>query len=100
MSSPLPRGKTGVLVISPTRELAAQIAEEAKVLATFHKLTVQARHADAPTGFDCEDLSSHGPDHQLRSQLRLMWFCSRRALATLRLARFQVKARHQTIGEW
>ena len=43
MRSPLPRGKTGVLVVSPTRELAAQIAEEAKVLATFHKLTVQAR---------------------------------------------------------
>ena len=43
MANPLPRGKTGVLVISPTRELASQIAEEAKVLATFHKLTVQVR---------------------------------------------------------
>ena len=45
MRSPLPRGKTGVLVVSPTRELAAQIAEEAKVLATFHKLTVQVQRS-------------------------------------------------------
>ncbi len=45
MRAPLPRGKTGVLVVSPTRELAAQIAEEAKVLATFHKLTVQVRQS-------------------------------------------------------
>ncbi len=43
MANPLPRGKTGVLIVSPTRELASQIAEEAKVLATFHKLTVQVR---------------------------------------------------------
>ena len=41
MANPLPGGKTGVLIVSPTRELASQIAEEAKVLATFHKLTVQ-----------------------------------------------------------
>ena len=37
----LPAGRTGVLIISPTRELAAQIAEEAKQLVTFHGLTVQ-----------------------------------------------------------
>lgn len=37
------RGKIGALVVSPTRELATQIAEEAKTLATFHGLGVQAR---------------------------------------------------------
>ena len=37
----LGKGRTGVMIISPTRELAMQIAEEAKQLATFHNLTVQ-----------------------------------------------------------
>ena len=37
------RGKIGALVVSPTRELATQIAEEAKTLATFHGYAVQAR---------------------------------------------------------
>ena len=37
------RGKIGALVVSPTRELATQIAEEAKTLATFHGFGVQAR---------------------------------------------------------
>lgn len=37
------RGETAILVISPTRELAAQIAVEAKALSTFHGLTTQVR---------------------------------------------------------
>lgn len=45
------RGETAILVISPTRELAAQIAVEAKALSTFHGLTTQVR---------CENLSTCG----------------------------------------
>jgi superfamily II DNA/RNA helicase len=37
------RGETAILVVSPTRELAAQIATEAKALSTFHGLTTQVR---------------------------------------------------------
>lgn len=35
------KGATSILVISPTRELAAQIAVEAKALSQFHNLTYQ-----------------------------------------------------------
>ena len=35
------KGATAILVISPTRELAAQIAVEAKALSQFHGLTYQ-----------------------------------------------------------
>ena len=37
----LAKGRTGVLIISPTRELASQIAEEAKQLSQFHNFVVQ-----------------------------------------------------------
>jgi superfamily II DNA/RNA helicase len=35
------RGQIAMLVISPTRELAAQIAEEAKLLLKYQQLSVQ-----------------------------------------------------------
>lgn len=50
------RGKIGALIVSPTRELASQIGEEAKTLATFHGFTVQARgpaHCSARPGRPC-----------------------------------------------
>lgn len=39
------RGETAILVVSPTRELAAQIAVEAQALSKFHGLTTQV-HKD------------------------------------------------------
>lgn len=36
LAAPVPRASVGILVISPTRELASQIAVEAKALARFH----------------------------------------------------------------
>lgn len=38
---PAGRNKIAMLVISPTRELAAQIAEEAKQLTKLHRLGIQ-----------------------------------------------------------
>lgn len=46
----LAKGRTGVLIISPTRELASQIAEEAKQLAKFHNFVVQVSWAPTPQG--------------------------------------------------
>jgi superfamily II DNA/RNA helicase len=39
-----PNRSIGILVISPTRELAAQIAEEAKQLTKFQEMRIQAWH--------------------------------------------------------
>lgn len=36
-----PSGKISALIISPTRELASQIAVEAQALGKFHNITVQ-----------------------------------------------------------
>lgn len=41
LKEPAGKGKIAMLVISPTRELAAQIAEEAKQLTKHHNLRVQ-----------------------------------------------------------
>ena len=43
LQNPVSQGKIGMLVLSPTRELAAQIAEEAKQLLKFQRMHVQAR---------------------------------------------------------
>ena len=40
----LAKGRTGVMIISPTRELASQIAEEAKQLSLFHNFVVQVMY--------------------------------------------------------
>lgn len=40
----LAKGRTGVMIISPTRELASQIAEEAKQLSQFHNFVVQVTY--------------------------------------------------------
>lgn len=45
LKEPAGRGKVAMLIISPTRELAAQIAEEAKQLVRHHKLGVQVRNS-------------------------------------------------------
>ncbi len=45
LKRPAGRGAIGMLLISPTRELAMQIAEEAKMLAAPHKFAVQV-HAN------------------------------------------------------
>lgn len=39
-----PSGKISALIISPTRELASQIAVEAEQLGKFHNITVQVSH--------------------------------------------------------
>lgn len=39
-----PAGKISALIISPTRELASQIAVEAEQLGKFHNITVQVGH--------------------------------------------------------
>ena len=43
LQNPAGQGKIAMLVLSPTRELAAQIAEEAKQLLKFQRMHVQAR---------------------------------------------------------
>lgn len=48
LEAPAGRGKIAMLVISPTRELAAQIAEEAKQLTKHQNLAVQV--GDLVTG--------------------------------------------------
>lgn len=44
LSEPAGQGRISILIISPTRELAAQIAEEAKQILKFQRLSVQVRH--------------------------------------------------------
>lgn len=39
-----PNRSIGILVVSPTRELAAQIAEEAKQITKFQAMRIQVRH--------------------------------------------------------
>lgn len=41
LRNPAGKGKVGILVVSPTRELTAQIAVEAQQICTFHNLVVQ-----------------------------------------------------------
>ena len=48
LQNPVGQGKIAMLVLSPTRELAAQIAEEAKQLLKFQRMHVQARATSAP----------------------------------------------------
>ena len=48
LHNPVGQGKIAMLVLSPTRELAAQIAEEAKQLLKFQRMHVQARMWSAP----------------------------------------------------
>jgi superfamily II DNA/RNA helicase len=45
LARPAGRNQIGALIVSPTRELAAQIAEEAKALGTFHNFGVQVLKA-------------------------------------------------------
>ena len=47
LQNPVGQGKIAMLVLSPTRELAAQIAEEAKQLLRFQRMHVQARMCSA-----------------------------------------------------
>ena len=50
LQNPVSQGKIAMLVLSPTRELAAQIAEEARQLLKFQRMHVQARiHSGAAT---------------------------------------------------
>ena len=46
LQRPIRPGKTGVLIVSPTRELAAQIAVEAEALCKFRNYGIQVY----PTG--------------------------------------------------
>ena len=41
LQRPIRPGKTGVLIVSPTRELAAQIAVEAEALCKFRNYGIQ-----------------------------------------------------------
>lgn len=52
-SQPLPRGQVGILVISPTRELALQIAKECDVRCSLPTLSITTRtNQTTPAGFD------------------------------------------------
>lgn len=53
LEAPAGRGKIAMLVISPTRELAAQIAEEAKQLTKHQNLGVQVQAAHQLTLNTC-----------------------------------------------
>eukprot|EP01116_Phalansterium_solitarium_P021289 TRINITY_DN6559_c0_g1_i1.p1 TRINITY_DN6559_c0_g1~~TRINITY_DN6559_c0_g1_i1.p1 ORF type:complete len:662 (-),score=187.74 TRINITY_DN6559_c0_g1_i1:493-2382(-) len=61
MRNPAGHGKVSILVISPTRELAAQIAVEAEALAKFHLLTVQVVVGGTNVKTDLSRLQSNMP---------------------------------------
>jgi len=56
------RRKVGALVVSPTRELATQIGEEAKALATFHGFHVQVIFGGTNISRDVARLQERTPD--------------------------------------
>ena len=61
LASPSGPGKIGVLVISPTRELASQIAVEAGALATLHGFVVQTVVGGTNLSTDLSRLNNRTP---------------------------------------
>ncbi|CAL8464262.1 g3797 [Coccomyxa elongata] len=72
LKEPAGRGKVAMLVISPTRELAAQIAEEAKQLVRHHKLGVQVMFGGTNMNKDINDLQRRAPDVLVATPGRLL----------------------------
>ena len=64
-----PNRSIGILVISPTRELAAQIAEEAKQLTKFQEMRIQVWH---PFGELLSLEYQHADVERIRMQLALV----------------------------
>jgi hypothetical protein len=60
-----------VLVISPTRELATQIFEEAKALSSFHELHTQVMVGGTNINKDLKALTSRAPDILIATPERL-----------------------------
>lgn len=56
------KGTTAILVISPTRELASQIAVEAKALCSFHHLTYQVMVGGTNQKADLAKMRQNPPD--------------------------------------
>ena len=72
LSSPAGRGQVAMLVLSPTRELAAQIAEEARQLTRFHALHIQVMYGGTNMNSDVRQLQQRAPDILVATPGRLL----------------------------
>ena len=71
MSASERRGKTSVLVVSPTRELCQQIYEEGKILCKFVPLTLQCVYGGTKINKDLQKFKSSYPDVLIATPGRL-----------------------------